>query len=517
MKLLRVPPASRRWNLQPTGLVAALLASLVLTACGGGGAAPVPEVPEAVVTQVQAEASVLEGSSAGASSDLTFLVSFDTPVVRRLEIRVSTVSAIKPGFSSTPGAAQGGSACGGDSSVDFLELQDQPFVFAAGASSGQITVKVCHDAVFEPNEVLHLTWKPVGGVDSKLKGVIINDDAGGLNGTGAMALLGGLPAFGRDVNLATNSNADGALGFSFESQADASCTLDKVTGLLWLNQWSASPFSTMGDLINSANRANNGAGLCGRTDWRVPHTNQLLSLLNFSVPINQAMNADAAFSQPMTGDFWTAQVLTGGIDNAWVVSPGQGGAVTYVSRSMSTPSVRLVSGEALEQPPRADSCDDAGARFKLWEDTRTPAVADGTVYDKKSGLMWKQCTEGDAGAQCTQASTVRFNTATSPDTTMVTYMANWVKNVNANASTLGSGYSDWRIPTVKELASLVDRCRSSPAINTTIFPNTMSGSYITSTVNANGINTFWYVDFFDGAVGVASPVGKYLRLVRAGQ
>jgi hypothetical protein len=67
---------------------------------------------------------------------------------------------------------------------------------------------------------------------------------------------------------------------------------------------------------------------------------------------------------------------------------------------------------------------------------------------------------------------------------------------------------------------LVDRCitpPSTPAINTTIFPASKSVSYISATVNANDLNTFWYVDFGDGSVGVGLPQNKYLRLVRAGQ
>lgn len=130
--------------------------------------------------------------------------------------------------------------------------------------------------------------------------------------------------------------------------------------------------------------------------------------------------------------------------------------------------------------------------------------------------MWKQCTEGDVGAQCNQSSTPGFVTAT----TTASSLSNWVKSVNADPVALGSGYSDWRIPTVKELATLVDRCitpPSAPAINTTIFPASKPMSYISSTVDANDSSRFWYVNFADGTVGVASPANKYLRLVRAGQ
>ena len=510
MKHQRVRSALSLVPVRQLGLAAAAGASLLLTACGGGGGQPMPV--EAVVKSVDAEATVLEGSGS-LTSDLSFLVTLDKPVISRLELRISTTSLIKPGFASTPGAAKGGTSCGSD--VDYLEQQDQPLIFAAGASLGLITIKVCQDTVFEPNETLNVTWKPVGGTTSTLKGVIINDDAGGLNGTGATTTLAGLPSFGRDVNALTKSDADGALGFSFAATTGSpACTLDKVTGLLWQTVYTASTYANMSNLVNAANNAK----VCGKDDWRVPGSNELLSVLNFSAPINQPMNADALLSAPrMTDDFWTAEEVANATNNAWVVSPGQGGAVTFFSKTASTPLVRLVSG-GLDNGvlPRASTCNDADSRFDVLKDTTIAAAPDGTIYDKKSGLMWKQCTEGNVGAQCSQASSPAFVTASATST----YLANWLKNVNDNPSTLGAGFSDWRIPTVKELASLVDRCitpPSAPAINTTIFPASKPMSYISATVNANDINTFWYVDFKDGTVAVGPSENKYLRLVRAGQ
>ncbi len=85
----------------------------------------------------------------------------------------------------------------------------------------------------------------------------------------------------------------------------------------------------------------------------------------------------------------------------------------------------------------------------------------GTVTDTRTNLMWKQCLEGQNEANCTGS-----------PTTM-----NWVSALaQAEASTF-AGYSDWRLPNEKELRSLVEECRQSPAINDAIFLNMPSNSY----------------------------------------
>jgi len=87
-----------------------------------------------------------------------------------------------------------------------------------------------------------------------------------------------------------------------------------------------------------------------------------------------------------------------------------------------------------------------------------------------------------------------------------------------NAKQFG-GYSDWRMPSIKELASITDLGRYNPAINTGYFPITLSSDYWSSTTHAYYTYCAWMVSFSDGDDGHSEKSRSYyyVRAVRGGQ
>ena len=79
--------------------------------------------------------------------------------------------------------------------------------------------------------------------------------------------------------------------------------------------------------------------------------------------------------------------------------------------------------------------------------------------------------------------------------------------------------TNWRLPTRKELRSLVSYDRIEPAIDTTYFPNTDNGRYWSSSPSNDDNNiTTWYVSYGNGGVSAFNKGSKLLvRLVRSGQ
>jgi len=129
------------------------------------------------------------------------------------------------------------------------------------------------------------------------------------------------------------------------------------------------------------------------------------------------------------------------------------------------------------------------------------------TVDNRTGLMWITNPLTDAG----------FNKA-GPSI--------WAVAISSCENLTYAGFTDWRLPNVKELMSIVDYgAASAPRINTAAFPGTVPGSYQTSTtnvINGSGANySMWSVDFNTGQVnygafGAKANAAYNVRCVRGG-
>ena len=128
----------------------------------------------------------------------------------------------------------------------------------------------------------------------------------------------------------------------------------------------------------------------------------------------------------------------------------------------------------------------------------------GTVTDKVTGLMWQKCSLGLSGSNC----------ATGSASTHTWQAALAVANQNT-----GSGHTEWRLPNMKELETLVEIACDRPAINQTIFPATISERYWSSTPNVSNVfshHARGVIFTYGDSTSFLKKNARYVRLVRGG-
>lgn len=116
--------------------------------------------------------------------------------------------------------------------------------------------------------------------------------------------------------------------------------------------------------------------------------------------------------------------------------------------------------------------------------------ADGTALDKKTGLMWKRCLEGFSwnGSTCQGSES----------------MVAWQVALKNAAASNYAGKTNWRLPNIKELASIAERACINPQVNLAVFPNFPVTVIWSATQSARDPNSAWangsgtqtYLDYY---------------------
>jgi len=141
------------------------------------------------------------------------------------------------------------------------------------------------------------------------------------------------------------------------------------------------------------------------------------------------------------------------------------------------------------------------------------------VVDTHTALMWKRCPEGYTFSDNSTPMNTDDDACTENgiDPKLFSWQEALQKAVTVNNNGGFAAYTDWRVPNVKELSSIVEIQCAYPAINSFIFPGALTGMYWTSSTSASSGYNSWVTDF---DLGVSTTQGKtviqplHLRLVR---
>lgn len=131
---------------------------------------------------------------------------------------------------------------------------------------------------------------------------------------------------------------------------------------------------------------------------------------------------------------------------------------------------------------------------------------DGTITDRATLLMWMRCSQGQRWSSGTcEGSASRHD---------------WL-GASAAAEELNNAgesfFNDWRLPSLTEIAAIVERQCGEPRINLDVFPDTPPGVFWSSSARPKDAETVYALGFGDqGVAPVAKGEAHHVRLVRTG-
>lgn len=238
----------------------------------------------------------------------------------------------------------------------------------------------------------------------------------------------------------------------YVTDATAGIVTDLATGLVWERKPLAVPMD-----LQPAKQYCRDLRLDGKSDWRLPTMIELISLLHFHENWAPALHLTHFPNTPYDHWYQTATPHASAEDSSWQINFEWGMLESYADKLYYVRCVRGGKG-------------DDGPRF---------VVQGETVLAPKNRLMWQRNPPAtryfvpDAKRYCTDL-------------------------------VLG-GFDDWRLPTAKEIQTLVDRREDIHVYEPEYFPGTAEGNfafYATSSVyqKPGGLQhgSSWIGNFFNG-------------------
>jgi hypothetical protein len=273
---------------------------------------------------------------------------------------------------------------------------------------------------------------------------------------------------------------------------ESACMIDELTGLMWPKNGNLADGTWQQALDYS-----NGITLCGHDDWRLPNIVELRSLINDEEKDNSTWLNSQGFNNFQNG-YWSSTTYSEDTYRAMVVDMDGGfvGIGTKTGGSGGVCPVRAgdygsLVASAVDLPRTGQTkcyntggdviaCAGTGQDGELqmgaaWPSPRFTVTGD-CVTDNLTGLMWTK----DAN---------HFGPQT------------WQSALNSANGLNLCGFTDWRLPNVNELRSVVDYSNYDPALpDSAPFINVQSDYYWSSTSNAfNAVNA-WSIHMYSGYV-----------------
>jgi hypothetical protein len=304
--------------------------------------------------------------------------------------------------------------------------------------------------------------------------------------------------------------------------------LDRLTGLVWTQDANIpGPTVCNPGKIRTWDEALkyvaclNGNEYLGYADWRLPNINELGSLMNYAQSDISAWLNTQGFSNVQPMFYWTSTTYGKDQNQAWYMRFNVGWTLSSDKTNTiwvwpvrsgggenSAPAKQRRTGQTTNFGPADDGECQKGVS---WPSPRFTNV-DGSmpingdvVVDQLTGLVWTKDGNAPGPPTCSSGTWKTWRNA-----------LDYVTCLNSQSY---SGYRDWRLPNVNELASLINAEQADTAfwLNSQGFINVQAGEYWSSTKFASNTIYSWRVHMVDGIIDDGTDtVLYYVWPVRGG-
>ena len=296
----------------------------------------------------------------------------------------------------------------------------------------------------------------------------------------------------------------------FTDNGDGTIT-DSLTGLMWLKDggclykksWSTA-LTTIVDFSGSPAKYHCAEYIGSYSDWRLPNMREIESLMDFGVSDSASWLNSNGFKNVKSSYYWISTSYAANKTYAWMVNL-MNGTTTYSSKNgyyYILPVRSSTSEKSYNVPQTGQSTsyaigDDGFIQAgNEWPTPRFTDNGDGTVTDTLTGLMWLK----DGGC-------IKNNWSSALNT------IGGLNNHTGGNTCIGytADHTDWRLPNVKELDSLVNYGVSDQAgwLNSQGFTNVKYYSYWSSTTSQMSSAQAWMINMQKSAKLLQSKKSTY--------
>ena len=241
----------------------------------------------------------------------------------------------------------------------------------------------------------------------------------------------------------------------FVDNGDGTVT-DKGTGLMWQKTSDGSEKTK-----ETACQYCEDLTLGGYSDWRTPRVDEMITIMDYSLCNDMIMGGCSALPTVFEGGqcfYWGSPNRSGSSAKPWYIC-WSGTVIFRYWDSSNSMCIRCVR---------------TGPFWSLSTSSRISAESETTAKDIRTGLEWQRSNDGVSRT--------------------------WSQAQDYSNGLSLNGHNDWRLPTVQELASIVDYTKEAPAINTAVFGSGSGNTFWSNTDDPAPNYGVWVVGFaYEGA------------------